>query len=356
MLQKKIEIKVPARVCLYGDHQDYLGLPVIAATINRFIVLRAEAIQRPVFDIQMPDVDGIEKISIEQKIEELQPNDYFRSAMQLLQKKGVSFRQGYRITITSNIPINAGISSSSALVVGWVRFLLSVQQDLSHPSDFEVGHTAYEAEVLQFGQPGGLMDQYTIAQKGLLYIDTATGKCERPIGTIKYLIVAESGIAKQTIEVLKKARIKAQQAVELIKTKHPDFELTKAIPEDYERYKDNISKDLLPYWYATVFNYHLTIKAKIELEKPKPSPLKLGEIMNEHQHILQTCIGNTPPPIVHQINQARKAGALGAKIIGSGGGGCILALGNRNNIQHILEAFKESGAVDAYKVKIVEPK
>ena len=27
----------PARVCLFGDHQDYLGLPVIAGTIDRFM-------------------------------------------------------------------------------------------------------------------------------------------------------------------------------------------------------------------------------------------------------------------------------------------------------------------------------
>ena len=27
----------PARVCLFGDHQDYLELPVIASAINKFI-------------------------------------------------------------------------------------------------------------------------------------------------------------------------------------------------------------------------------------------------------------------------------------------------------------------------------
>ncbi|MEM9867554.1 MAG: galactokinase family protein, partial [Bacteroidota bacterium] len=32
-----IEISVPARICFYGDHQDYLGLPVIAGTIDRYI-------------------------------------------------------------------------------------------------------------------------------------------------------------------------------------------------------------------------------------------------------------------------------------------------------------------------------
>ena len=36
-----IEFKTPARVCFFGDHQDYLDLPVIAGTINRYIHLKA---------------------------------------------------------------------------------------------------------------------------------------------------------------------------------------------------------------------------------------------------------------------------------------------------------------------------
>ena len=29
--------KAPARICLFGDHQDYLGLPVIACAINKYM-------------------------------------------------------------------------------------------------------------------------------------------------------------------------------------------------------------------------------------------------------------------------------------------------------------------------------
>ena len=31
--------KAPARICLFGDHQDYLGLPVIACAINKYMVV-----------------------------------------------------------------------------------------------------------------------------------------------------------------------------------------------------------------------------------------------------------------------------------------------------------------------------
>ena len=31
----------PARICLYGDHQDYLNLPIIAIAIDRYIKVEA---------------------------------------------------------------------------------------------------------------------------------------------------------------------------------------------------------------------------------------------------------------------------------------------------------------------------
>ena len=33
-MPQKLEIYAPARICLFGEHQDYLGLPVIASAIN----------------------------------------------------------------------------------------------------------------------------------------------------------------------------------------------------------------------------------------------------------------------------------------------------------------------------------
>ena len=37
----KIIAEAPGRVCLFGDHQDYLELPVIASAIDRFITIEA---------------------------------------------------------------------------------------------------------------------------------------------------------------------------------------------------------------------------------------------------------------------------------------------------------------------------
>ena len=54
------------------------------------------------------------------------------------------------------------------------------------------------------------------------------------------------------------------------------------------------------------------------------------------------------------IDAANEAGALGSKIVGSGGGGCIVAIVQDQNQNKIIEAIKASGAEDAFSVNITK--
>ena len=122
-----IEIKVPARICFYGDHQDYLGLPVIAGTIDRYINLKAIPNSNKNYLLRLLDLKEESSISLDDDLKHIQPDDYFRSVMSVLKGQGFEFEQGYDVEISGNIPVNAGLSSSSALVVAWIRFLVATQ-------------------------------------------------------------------------------------------------------------------------------------------------------------------------------------------------------------------------------------
>ena len=52
------------------------------------------------------------------------------------------------------------------------------------------------------------------------------------------------------------------------------------------------------------------------------------------------------------MGNARKAGALGSKIIGSGGGGCMVAMVTEKNKSKVIEAFLSAGAKAAYEVEL----
>ena len=62
-MYKKIISKAPGRVCLFGDHQDYLGLPIIATTINNEIKLEATQNNDKKFKIIKKDLGSTDAVS-----------------------------------------------------------------------------------------------------------------------------------------------------------------------------------------------------------------------------------------------------------------------------------------------------
>ena len=54
------------------------------------------------------------------------------------------------------------------------------------------------------------------------------------------------------------------------------------------------------------------------------------------------------------IDAANESGALGSKIVGSGGGGCIVAIVQNQNQKQIIAAIKATGAEDAFAVNITK--
>ena len=71
------------------------------------------------------------------------------------------------------------------------------------------------------------------------------------------------------------------------------------------------------------------------------------------QFILDNYIKNTPKKMAKMISEANDSGALGAKIVGSGGGGCIVAMVEKKNVSNVVESFLKNGAVNAYEVKLI---
>ena len=349
-----ITSEASARICFFGDHQDYLNLPVIAGTIDRKIKIKATPNSTATYFLQLLDLDVTIIIDLNQKINLITESDYYRSSMAVLQKEGSHFTQGYDIEISGNIPLNAGISSSSALVVAWLRFLLQAQKVSSPLSNKTLGELAYASEVLYFKQPGGLMDQYTIAQGGLLYINTKTGRTSELPNTLGKLVVAESGIYKETLTVLQNARNFSQNALEVVLKKEPNFDIHTATVSSYNDYLQFVPEKYKDHWYAAIHNHLLTQEAKKALQTDKPNLKAIGTLMNEHQKILEERIQNTPIIMKTQMDAARSAGALGTKIIGSGGGGCMVAMVSEDTLQPVINAFLAKGAKAAYEVNLTK--
>ena len=60
----------------------------------------------------------------------------------------------------------------------------------------------------------------------------------------------------------------------------------------------------------------------------------------------------SPIKLSNQMDEALKAGAIGAKIVGSGGGGCMVVMVDEKNISKVKKAILSSGAKDVFEVNI----
>ena len=350
-----INIKSPGRVCLFGDHQDYLGLPVIACAINRYIHLTATVNSTSFLRIKLPDIHSERLININDQPKALDKRDYFGSSLKVLKRYGCIPSHGYDINITGDIPINAGVSSSSALIVAWIKFLIEAY-GLNHEITPElIGKIAFEAEVLEHGEPGGFMDQYTISLGNVVHIETDSNISFTTLrNQLEGLIIAESGILKNTIVTLGDRKDKAIQAIDYVKSSIPEFNIKSANLGQYDDYKEYMPLELRPYFYAAIKNHMITLEALHELKKKELNMNKIGALMNEHHRVLRDNLKITVPLIDTMIDTAIEKGAFGAKIVGSGGGGSIVILAPKDRENEIILALKNVGANNAYKVKADE--
>ena len=350
---KKITSLAPGRTCLFGDHQDYLGLPVIACAIDRNIRLTAEQNETNNFVLYMVDIDQVRIIDINSSFDKLESRDYFASSLRVLRRYGCVPTVGYNIFITGDIPINSGTSSSSALLMAWINFLITafgIDEEVTPELISKIG---YESEVLEHGEPGGMMDHYSIGVGNIVYIDTKAPFSYKIIGTqLKGLITGVSGVPKETIGLIGEIKGNALMAIGRVKQNFPNFDLNTSETEDVNRYKNCLPENLVPYFEAALKNFHYTKEALIEFEKPVLDLKKIGSLMNNHHAVLRDLLKITVPIIDDMINAALQAGAYGAKIVGSGGGGSIVVIADPDNENDVIEAILKAGALAAYRVNV----
>lgn len=345
--------KAPGRVCLFGDHQDYLELPIIACAINRYIQIKGSPNHSDYLTFNLPDLDTQQIIALHIATIPFKKGDHLVAALRVVSRYGCIPECGYDITIQGDIPINAGLSSSSAMLVAWVQWLLHTFGCNQEITPTLIGKLAYEAEVVEQDSPGGKMDQYTSAIGNIIYLETDDRSAIQKLDTqLEGLLIGESGIPKDTLGLLGNLKENALAALAKVKEQYPDFDLAKADISSYKTYKNFLPVGLQTYFYAAIQNHLITQEALIALREKKLDYHHIGKLINHHHSVLKDVLGITVPRIDAMVDAALKAGAYGAKIVGSGGGGSIVALAPPDKCDTICTAIKKAGAVAAYPIGI----
>ncbi len=343
--------RAPGRICLFGEHQDFLGLAVIACPIDLYITVTGTPRSDTEFHIEMPDVADSDRFEAADEVDYRYDLDFIRAATNVVRRSGVNISTGYDCIVRGNIPINAGTSSSSALVVAWVQFLLASQDGQPSPGPEAVARLGYEAEVPEFNAPGGMMDHYASALGGLLYID-----CREPI-TVERLparldgfVLGNTGVRKDNNRILAESRAATNTGFEILNQRIDDFDIWITPFQEAEPYFAQMQPEVARRVRANLINRDICQEARRLLSTEQFDPQRLGEMLYEHQAQLRDGIGVSHPRLDALIDAAMEAGALGGKLNGSGGGGCMFAYAPGRQ-QEVKEAIEAAGG-DGYIVSV----
>ncbi|RMD68376.1 MAG: hypothetical protein D6822_07070, partial [Cyanobacteria bacterium J149] len=259
---------------------------------------------------------------------------YLQSAINILHRQGYDIR-GFTATISGNIPQNAGLSSSSALTVAWVQFLLTLLGE--NPDPTEVAKLAYEAEVLEFEEPGGPQDHFATALGNVHFFEFPIN--EQPL--FKQLnghklndiafVIGNSQVRKATLNTIRKIKMRVQNSMRQLGLSALDNVSIEAIPDEssYRTLK------------AILKIRDLTLEGVSLFQQSSVDPQELGHYLTRQHQILRDDLHLSIPRIEAMIKGALEAGAYGCKINGSGQGGCMIAICPPDRVKAVKQGIKK---------------
>lgn len=340
-------ISTPGRICFFGEHQDYLGLPVIAAAISLSVKVNGQPREDDLVVIQMPDINQTEEFSIKEVFPYTRERDYFKSTVHVLEKRGLTFSHGFDVVVTGNIPINSGTSSSSALIVSWANFLSRHADTPVIFSEKELAEIANEAEVLEFGEPGGMMDHYSTAIGNVIYLESQPEiMVEALYPQMGTFVLGDSLEPKDTIGILARCRFGMEEIIRKVKERDPEFSIHTTPFKKINDYSYFLTVDELGILKANIEDRDILLEGKKLLSESVTDQAefdrKFGRLLYRHYLNLRDHKKTATPKIERMMRAAMRAGALGGKINGSGGGGCMFVYAP-NNADEIAAAIEREG-------------
>ncbi len=375
-MRKKVRVSAPSRICLFGEHQDYLGLEVIAAAIN--LRYTATAVERSDSQIHIRIRDekdnslglpsgqhGYQHIMIDLSKPIVYENnrDYLKSSINVIRRLGYPLDKGYDITIDSNVPIGKGMSSSSVMIIAFIKLLLEMVDAREKEDPFQLAKLGFLAEVKEFDEPGGMMDHCCAAYGGILHISFGESPVVESITADipGSFILFDSLQQKDTTRVLANSKIPILRAMEKLSREFGIKNIRELMDlKDSGACLEALDEEEKRKVAANIDNYKILRRGLHILQGSPVEEVALGELLRRHHDNLRDGLGVSTPLIEEIFQEGYRKGALGGKINGSGGGGCGYLYARQEDTEAIMKGIAAMGypvmelSVDRGAVKELE--
>lgn len=223
------------------------------------------------------------------------------AAAHVLSKLG--YGGGVRLRVESEIPVSVGLGSSASVSIASAAaasLLISGKLDLSL-----VLEAGVEGERVVHYNPSGIDTAIAVHGGGGVY--TRARGLEQAAFGLERILVVDTGRVRRTGEMVERVRVFGERRP--------------------ERFRELLEAAEGLVWEAA----EALRSSNIEL---------VGRLMLRNQEMLRE-VGVSSPEIEEAVELCLRSGALGAKLTGAGGGGCVIAVAEEEKILEVADRVGE---------------
>jgi len=318
-----ISASAPAKAILFGEHGVNRGQPALATAVGpRRVHCRVKPREDGAYAFRSgktqkgDDREGL--LAFKAEVDALRgegdldgigtrARDFFAPARyvlaHVLERSSVS---GLDIEWSSDLPIGSGLGAGAAAMCALALAALRSAGEGSSPE--EIATLAWQGDVIAHGGTASGLDSGACALGGFTRYTLEEGPQPLPQEVPLPLVIGDTRIGANTAEVNARVRRRIEE--------HP-------------------STGHLFAEIGALVGYALTALEAGDLET-------LGHLMNLNQLALEK-LGVSSGELERLIEAALEAGALGAKLSGSGGGGVMIALARDGEQETVARAIDAAG-------------
>ena len=299
----------PGKIILFGEHFVVHGTMAILGAINKRVTVISD--KNETQNISIKSSLGENSIPISESVENVDSmfKPFFFIAKKIINEN--NFSNGIDIDIQSDIPIGAGLGSSSACCVAAAASISNLFSELEKN---QILNIAIEAERTIFPNTSGA-DCTVSVFGGIIGYQKDSG----------YKIIETDHEFDFIVVNSKKPHSTSIVVDRVNKFKSSNEKIFRELCEEETRLIDKVTDSLQTFDLETI-----------------------GKCMSQNQIFLEQ-LGVSNEQLLEIIKLIEKE-TFGAKITGAGDGGCIIALTDKNKKESVLEYMKTEH--EAYSVTI----
>ena len=306
-----VTASAPAKVILFGEHFVVYGEPAIVLAIDKRAYAHAQLRKDKRVYINSADMH-VSGTFMGERFQAAKGGSKARAKLEpvksaIQQVLGRAQKKiGVNVRINSDIPVSAGLGSSAAVATSTIM-AVSHLLGMELPRD-QIFRMAYESERIVHGTPSGI-DPAISTYGGSLQFQRGKDFLPLNVQANIPLVIGNTRVERSTGDLVANVR---------------------RIREHYSSIIDPIIKA----------GGKIAVDA---VEALRQNDLRtVGDLMNIN-HALLCAVGVSHEALERLVYAARKGGALGAKLTGGGGGGCMIALPEEKKLKQVMKAIERAG-------------